>query len=130
MRPRRTPGQGLVSAAQALKNVLGITGLRPEPRMLEAVHAVLQTDSDLVLAMPVGHDRPARLVRGLDYRFHFFFGHLVLVDQLDRAFSNPEKSGRAQGQIEKLKCWLPIGMSFHIGADSKPTKPRKTKKAA
>ena len=54
----------------------------------------------------------------------------LLVDQLDRAFSNPEKSGRTQGQIEKLKSWLPTGMSFDIAAATKPAKTRKAKMAA
>ena len=31
----------------------------------------------------------------------------ALVGQLDRAFSDPEKSGRTPDQIEKLKRWLP-----------------------
>jgi ParB family chromosome partitioning protein len=53
-----------------------------------------------------------------------------LVDQLDRAFSDPDKSGRTPGQIEKLKSWLPSGMSFDIPAAPKPAKGRKARKAA
>jgi ParB family chromosome partitioning protein len=53
-----------------------------------------------------------------------------LVDQLDRAFSDPEKSGRTQDQVEKLKSWLPGRMAFDIGAAPKLAKPRKAKKAA
>jgi len=53
-----------------------------------------------------------------------------LVDQLDRAFSTPEKSGRTPDQIEKLKHWLPAGMSFDIAAAPKPAKAKKTRKAA
>ena len=54
----------------------------------------------------------------------------LLVDQLDRAFSNPEKSGRTQDQIEKLKRWLPAGMAFGTVPTPKPAKARKAKKAA
>ena len=54
----------------------------------------------------------------------------LLVDQLDRAFSNPEKSGRTPDQIEKLKSWLPQGMSFDIAAAPKPAKAKKARKAA
>jgi ParB family chromosome partitioning protein len=53
-----------------------------------------------------------------------------LVDQLDRAFSNPEKSGRTPDQIAKLKSWLPKGMSFDLAAAPKPAKAKKTRKAA
>ena len=54
----------------------------------------------------------------------------LLVDQLDRAFSDPEKSGRTPGQVEKLKSWLPQGMSFDIAAEPKPASYRKTRNAA
>lgn len=54
----------------------------------------------------------------------------LLVEQLDRAFSNPDKSGRTPDQIEKLKRWLPAGMSFDIAAAPKSAKARKAKKAA
>ena len=54
----------------------------------------------------------------------------VLVAQLDRAFSNPEKSGRAPDQIEKLKRWLPAGMAFGTVPAPKPAKGRKAKNAA
>lgn len=37
-----------------------------------------------------------------------------LVGQLHRVFSNPEKLGLAPEQIERLKRWLPAGMSFEI----------------
>ncbi|HMP01718.1 MAG TPA: ParB/Srx family N-terminal domain-containing protein [Gemmatales bacterium] len=37
-----------------------------------------------------------------------------LVDQLHRAFSDPEKSGRMPDQIERLKTWLPAGMAFRV----------------
>jgi ParB family chromosome partitioning protein len=53
-----------------------------------------------------------------------------LVDQLDRAFSNPGKSIRKPEQVEKLKSWLPTGMSFDIAADLKPAKAGKARKAA
>lgn len=49
----------------------------------------------------------------------------LLVDQLDRAFSDPAKSGRTPGQVETLKSWLPEGMSF----DTAAPKPAKTGKA-
>jgi ParB family transcriptional regulator, chromosome partitioning protein len=54
----------------------------------------------------------------------------LLVDQLDRAFSNPEKSGRTPEQIEKLKTWLPQGMAFEFAAALKPAKAKKARKAA
>jgi ParB family transcriptional regulator, chromosome partitioning protein len=37
-----------------------------------------------------------------------------LVDQLDRAFSDPEKHGRTPERTEKLKRWLPPGMAFGV----------------
>jgi ParB family chromosome partitioning protein len=54
----------------------------------------------------------------------------LLVDQLDRAFSNPEKSGRTPDQIEKLKSWLPAGMAFDIASSPKAEKAKKARKAA
>jgi ParB family chromosome partitioning protein len=54
----------------------------------------------------------------------------LLVGQLDRAFSDPEKSGRTPDQIEKLKRWLPAGMAFSTVPTPKPAKARKAKKAA
>ncbi len=54
----------------------------------------------------------------------------LLVEQLDRAFSNPEKSGRTPEQIAKLKTWLPQGMSFDISTSPKPAKAKKARKAA
>jgi ParB family chromosome partitioning protein len=54
----------------------------------------------------------------------------ALVDQLDRAFSNPDKSGRTPDQIDKLKRWLPKGMAFDLGTQSKPAKSKKARKAA
>jgi ParB family chromosome partitioning protein len=45
----------------------------------------------------------------------------VLVDQLDRAFADPDKSGRTAEQAEKLTRWLPHGMSFDIAAAPKPS---------
>eukprot|EP00456_Euglypha_rotunda_P036586 TRINITY_DN280_c0_g1_i3.p1 TRINITY_DN280_c0_g1~~TRINITY_DN280_c0_g1_i3.p1 ORF type:complete len:645 (+),score=190.57 TRINITY_DN280_c0_g1_i3:476-2410(+) len=60
---------------------------------------------------------------------HFEDKKAALVDQLDRAFSSPEKSARTQGQIEKLKSWLPQGMAFDIAAP-KPANVRKRRQAA
>lgn len=54
----------------------------------------------------------------------------ALVDQLSRAFSDPDKSGRTPAQVENLKSWLPIGMSFDIAAAPKPAKAKKARKAA
>jgi ParB family chromosome partitioning protein len=54
----------------------------------------------------------------------------LLVDQLDRAFSNADKSGRTPDQIEKLKTWLPKGMSFDLDAEPKQGKAKKARKAA
>ena len=53
-----------------------------------------------------------------------------LVDQLDRAFSDPEKHGRTPDQVERLKGWLPTGMAFGIAECPKPAKARKARKAA
>ncbi len=53
----------------------------------------------------------------------------ILVDQLDRAFSDPERSGRTQDQIEKMKSWIPQGMSFAIAAAPKPANIKKRMKA-
>ena len=54
----------------------------------------------------------------------------LLVDQLHRAFSDPEKSGRTPDQIDMLKGWLPEGMSFDIVVSTKPAKTKKIRKAA
>ena len=54
----------------------------------------------------------------------------LLVDQLDRAFFDPDKSGRTPAQIEKLKSWLPAGMAFDLVTPTKPTKSKKAGKAA
>ena len=54
----------------------------------------------------------------------------ALAEQLDRAFSNPDKSGRTPEQIERLKSWLPAGMPFGIPAAAKPAKGKKARKAA
>ncbi len=54
----------------------------------------------------------------------------ALVAQLGRAFADPDKSGRAPGQVEKLKTWLPAGMSFDLPAEPRPAKSKKAKKAA
>lgn len=52
-----------------------------------------------------------------------------LVGELHRAFADPEKSGRAPEQIEKLKHWLPACMGFAAQAPQ-PMKAKKAKKAA
>jgi ParB family chromosome partitioning protein len=54
----------------------------------------------------------------------------LLVDQLNRAFADPEMPGRTPEQIERLKNWLPEGMSFDITATVKPAKAKKARKAA
>jgi ParB family chromosome partitioning protein len=48
----------------------------------------------------------------------------LLVEQLSRAFSNPEQCG---AQAEKLKSWLPTGMAFDAPT---PAKAKKNRKAA
>lgn len=55
---------------------------------------------------------------------------VLLVDQLHRAFADPEKSGRTPDQIEKLKTWLPAGMPLAIAITPKQAKSKKAKKAA
>jgi ParB family chromosome partitioning protein len=54
----------------------------------------------------------------------------LLVDQLDRSFADPEKSGRTPEQIARLKSWLPQGMAFDVAAVPKPAKAKKVRKAA
>ncbi len=54
----------------------------------------------------------------------------VLVDQLARAFADPEKQGRTPEQVEKLKTWLPAGMAFGSAAAPKSARPRKLRQAA
>jgi ParB family chromosome partitioning protein len=61
---------------------------------------------------------------------HFTDKKALLVDQLDRAFSSPEKSGRTQDQVEKLKCWPPAGMAFGTFPTPKPAKGKKPRNAA
>ncbi len=53
-----------------------------------------------------------------------------LAEQLDRAFTDPNQSGRTPAQVERLKHWLPEGMSFDIATAPKPAKAKKGKKAA
>jgi ParB family chromosome partitioning protein len=53
----------------------------------------------------------------------------LLVEQLHRAFADPDKSGRTSSQVEKLKGWLPAGMSFDI-LSTKKTATKKLRKAA
>ena len=53
-----------------------------------------------------------------------------LVEQLDRAFSDPDKHGRTPEQVEKLKSWLPAGMGFGIAQAPARAKSKKARKAA
>ena len=53
-----------------------------------------------------------------------------LVDQLDRAFADPAKYGRTPEQVDKLKSWLPAGMSFGSIPAPKLAKVKKSKNAA
>lgn len=53
----------------------------------------------------------------------------ALVEQLDRAFADPDRSGRTPDQIAKLKGWTPAGMSFDIAVAPK-ARARKARKAA
>jgi ParB family chromosome partitioning protein len=54
----------------------------------------------------------------------------LLVAQLDRAFSDPEKASSDPEQVERLKGWLPAGMSFGTVPTPKPAKGKKARKAA
>jgi ParB family transcriptional regulator, chromosome partitioning protein len=54
----------------------------------------------------------------------------IVADQLHRAFSEPEKQGRTPQQAERLKSWLPAGMSFEIEHSPKQPKAKKARKAA
>lgn len=53
----------------------------------------------------------------------------ALVDQLDRAFGDPEGQGRTPEQAGRLKRWLPAGMAFGLTA-AKPARAKKARKAA
>jgi ParB family transcriptional regulator, chromosome partitioning protein len=53
-----------------------------------------------------------------------------LVDQLDRAFGDPDRRGVGPQKAEALKTWLPAGMAFSIPEAPKPVKARKARKAA
>jgi ParB family chromosome partitioning protein len=53
-----------------------------------------------------------------------------LVDQLERAFADPDKYGRTPEQVEKLKSWLPTGMAFGSIPMPKPARAKKARKAA
>jgi ParB family chromosome partitioning protein len=54
----------------------------------------------------------------------------VLVDQLDRAFAEPERYGRTPEQVEALKSWLPAGMALPLPPSVTPAKAKKARKAA
>lgn len=54
----------------------------------------------------------------------------LLVEQLHRAFADPDKSGRTPEQVEKLKSWLPAGMAFGTMPIPTPAKAKKRSKAA
>ncbi len=54
----------------------------------------------------------------------------ALVDQLHRAFDEPEKYGRTAEQVRALKEWLPDGMAFHLAPATKPARAKKARKAA
>jgi ParB family chromosome partitioning protein len=53
----------------------------------------------------------------------------ALVDQLDRAFSAPEKHARNPQQLDKLMHWLPEGMAFTAIAEQ-PKAKKNARKAA
>jgi ParB family chromosome partitioning protein len=53
-----------------------------------------------------------------------------LADALDAAFASPEAHGTTHEQVEKLKTWLPAGMSFSPFFEPKRVKPKKGKQAA
>jgi ParB family chromosome partitioning protein len=53
-----------------------------------------------------------------------------LAAQLERAFAEPEKSGRTPEQLEKLTRWLPEGMAFTATAAKQPKAKRNARKAA
>lgn len=54
----------------------------------------------------------------------------LLADQLHRAFADAANPDRAPEQAEKLKTWLPAGMSFGPVPTPKPAKGKKARKAA
>jgi ParB family chromosome partitioning protein len=54
----------------------------------------------------------------------------VLVGLFDRAFGDPDQSGRTRQQVDRLKRWLPEGMAFGLTPAPKPTKAKKAIKAA
>jgi ParB family chromosome partitioning protein len=54
----------------------------------------------------------------------------VLVGLFDRAFGDPEHSGRTPQQVDRLKRWLPEGMAFGLATAARPVKAKKARKAA
>jgi ParB family chromosome partitioning protein len=54
----------------------------------------------------------------------------VLVGLFERAFGDPEHSGRTKQQVEKLKRWLPEGMAFGLAPAPKPMKAKRARKVA
>jgi len=54
----------------------------------------------------------------------------LLVDQIDRAFADPAKHGQTAEQVNKLKSWLPAGMTLSFHLHAKPAKAKKAGKAA
>lgn len=51
-----------------------------------------------------------------------------LAEVLDAAFAKPGAHSTTPEQVEKLKTWLPAGMSFSFAFEPKPEKPAKAKK--
>jgi ParB family chromosome partitioning protein len=54
----------------------------------------------------------------------------TLVEQLDRAFTDPAKYGQTPEQVENLKRWLPVGMAFVTIPPVKTAKARQARMAA
>ena len=80
---RGAPEERLVALPQPWRMSSGYPGSVARPVCSKLSIAVLQAEADLVLAVGVGDDRLAPLVRRLDDRLDLLLGHLVLVDQLD-----------------------------------------------
>ena len=123
LQPKLGPSDG--EDATAYDASLGLTGARVADYWRPAKdHFLSRRSRDQLLA--IGRD-----VLGEPWaQSHFSDKKALLVDQLDRAFSHPEKSGRTPEQIERLKRWLPEGMAFDLAPAPKPAKAKKARKAA
>ena len=109
--------------------------------MLEAIRDFYYNTGKMIGMKPAGGISKAKVALHYLVMLHETLGEAwsqprggykkaLLVDQLDRAFSDPEKHGRTPEQVENLKTWLPAGMAFALADGAKPSKAKKARKAA